>query len=62
MDKQVLATALESDFTDFEDAVLHESGRRREADALTTRNVRDYQSASIPIYTPTAMLAELDAG
>ena len=56
VDIGILSDALALDFTDYEDAVLHEAARRAEADSIVTRNDRDFQNASLEIYTPDELL------
>lgn len=56
-----LEGALSLGFDDFEDAVLHEAGRLAGADAVTTRNIPDFASATIRVYEPETLLAALDA-
>jgi predicted nucleic acid-binding protein len=59
VNRAVLEDALASGFSDFEDAVLHESARHAGCDALVTRNVTDFSRAHIRVYTPTELLAIL---
>lgn len=51
--------ALQLDFRDFEDAVLHEAAAEVGAEAIITRNVADFGSARIPVFTPEAFLEHL---
>lgn len=60
--RAVLESALEGSFDDYEDAVVHEAARAVDADAIVTRNVRDFRSSQIPVYTPDELVAALDAG
>ena len=48
----VLENAAQSKFADFEDAVLYESAKFMDADAIVTRNIRDFKLALLPVYTP----------
>ncbi len=48
----VLSMAINSSFTDFEDAVQYFSGKCSQVDGLVTRNTKDYKKATLPIYTP----------
>ena len=57
VDGLVLAQALDQSFPDFEDAVLHESGRMAGANAIVTRNGKDFARASLPILSPQELLA-----
>ena len=44
--------ALLSPIGDYEDAVMIETAVRSGMDCIVTRNERDYNKASIPVYTP----------
>ena len=48
----VLEDALESKFTDFEDAVLHFAALNVNADGIVTRNAGDFKHATISVYAP----------
>ena len=48
----VLKEAINLQFVDFEDAVLHEAARQVEVQGIVTRNPKDFNKASISIYTP----------
>jgi hypothetical protein len=63
--RAVIESALDQNLIDFEDAVLHESGRQHTVDVIVTRNVVDFRQALVPIYTPaefSAVLSTLDLG
>lgn len=57
----VLKEAAESKMSDFEDAVVAAAARHVGADAIATRNERDFAKAPIPIYSPASLLVLLDA-
>jgi predicted nucleic acid-binding protein len=57
VDRGVLDRALELDFEDFEDAVLHEAARAAGAAAIVTRNAKDFGNAVIPVLDPEELLA-----
>lgn len=57
VDRPVLLAAVGLDFSDFEDAVLHESALAVGATAIVTRNGKDFANASLPIFDPPEMLA-----
>jgi len=61
VDREVLHQALEVDFPDFEDAVLHEAARAVGAEAIVTRNGNDFRQATLPVYTPEELLRALQA-
>ena len=48
----VLEGALESKFTDFEDAVLHQAALNVNADGIVTRNAGDFKRATTPVFAP----------
>lgn len=57
--KQVLA-ALESKFTDFEDALQYFSAvNSNKIDAIITRNIKDFKKSALPVFTPQEYLATL---
>jgi hypothetical protein len=57
--KQVLA-ALESKFTDFEDALQYFSAiQSNKVDVIITRNTKDFKLSKIPVFTPQEYLATL---
>lgn len=60
VDQKVIDLALASDFTDFEDAVQYYSALRTKADALVTRNQKDFKRATLPVLSPEEYLASLD--
>ena len=55
----VLKSALELRFTDFEDAVIHQSAVAINAQGIVTRNVGDFSGSTIPVYEPLQFLALL---
>lgn len=57
VDRDVLVSALQLDFRDFEDAVLHESAMSVGATAIVTRNGSDFASATLPVFSPEELLA-----
>lgn len=62
VDCPVLKAALALGFPDLEDAVLHEAARAAGADAIVTRNAKDFAGASIPVFEPAELLAAVTAG
>lgn len=59
VNQAVLIKASESDFSDFEDAVLYQSGVFVGVNGFVTRNKKDFNGAILPIYTPDELLAIL---
>ncbi len=58
-DTDALRFALELPIPDFEDAMQVAAARACRADAIATRNARDYRGSPIPARTPCDVLAEL---
>lgn len=52
VDESVLRQAFEGNFTDFEDAIQHETALAGGAERIVTRNVKDYRAARLPVLTP----------
>lgn len=61
VDQLVLSRAVELAFGDFEDAVVHEAARAIGAAAIVTRNGKDFESATIPVFSPIEFLSGIDA-
>ena len=57
VNRAVLDGALKSKTPDFEDAVLAEAALHAGAEAIITRNLRDFASSPVRAYTPTQWLA-----
>ncbi|MGN0656240.1 MAG: PIN domain-containing protein [Ruminiclostridium sp.] len=51
--------ALGAETKDYEDAVMIETAKRIGADCIITRNIKDYSSAGIPVYSPAEILDKL---
>jgi predicted nucleic acid-binding protein len=56
VNRLVLESALDADFSDFEDAVIHEAAVHIGADALVTRNQKDFRKSRLPVYTSEEMV------
>lgn len=54
-DKEI-KLALNSGFTDFEDAIQYYTALSAHCDYLVTRNIGDYSLAGIPVLTPTEFM------
>ena len=50
VDASIVRQALDSDFTDFEDALQHFSAKTIDADCIVTRNKKDFKCSEIPVY------------
>lgn len=55
----VLRDAMDSEFVDFEDAVLHAAAMFEGADAIVTRDPDDFRRAKLAVYTPSEFRAAL---
>ena len=55
----VLNSALALKFTDYEDAVLHDSALHAGANAIITRDIKGFKNATLTIYSPNEFLAAL---
>lgn len=53
----ILENALKNNFSDFEDAVLHEAAIHSGAHAIVTRDIKGFKKASLTIYTPHELLS-----
>ncbi len=51
MDEKIIDLALESDFKDFEDAIQYHSAIENDVNIIITRNIKDYKSAKLPVFT-----------
>lgn len=57
VNRPVLEQALRSNMPDFEDAVLEQAARLVSADAITTRNLKDFTRSSIMVFDPSELLS-----
>ena len=61
VNRHVLESALVTGFSDFEDAVIHEAACHVGADALVTRNQKDFKKSRISVYAPEEIVKILTA-
>ena len=54
--ESVVDKALNSDFSDFEDAIQYYTALEHGISVILTRNLRDYKNASVIVQTPEAFL------
>ncbi|MDO9543497.1 MAG: PIN domain-containing protein [Kiritimatiellia bacterium] len=59
VNRPVLEEALKSGITDFEDAVMEQSGRLAGAEAIVTRNTKDFRKSRIKVLDSAELLAFL---
>ena len=62
VDGEVLRSALDAGFADYEDAVVHEAARHAGAAAIVTRNGCDFARSRLPVFSPAELLAALGVG
>ncbi|HIP26534.1 MAG TPA: PIN domain-containing protein [Flavobacteriaceae bacterium] len=51
MDDKIIDLSLDSDFKDFEDAIQYYTAIENGIDLIITRNLKDFKSAKIPVFT-----------
>lgn len=61
VNRHVLESAMVAGFDDFEDAVIHGAAVHVGADAIVTRNKKDYTKSRIPVYSSEEMIRILAA-
>jgi len=59
VNQSVIETALDSDYADFEDAVLYSAAALIGCNAIVTRNVKDFKASTVPVYASDELLAIL---
>ena len=60
VNRSVIEKALRSKIEDFEDAVLEQAARLVGAEAIITRNTKDFRRSSIKALDPTELFAALE--
>lgn len=61
VNRPVLEQALRSGVSDFEDAVLEQAARLVGADAIATRNVRDFKKSEVTAFDPLELISAMRA-
>ena len=51
-------SAIDSQTTDYEDAIMIETGKRENIDCIITRNEKDYMQSPVAVYSPSRFLKE----
>jgi len=59
VNQETIDFALNSNFSDFEDAVQYYAAISAKADAIITRNIKDYKQSTIPVLTAEQFLRTL---
>jgi len=57
----IIINAYNSDWKDFEDAILHQSAITCGMDSIVTRNTKDYKKSEISVHLPIDMLSILSS-
>lgn len=58
---EVLDKGLNSEFTDFEDALQYFCALKMNSDLIITRNEKDFKSSLIPVMSPTEYLSRISS-
>lgn len=61
INRSILEEAFELKFSDYEDAVIHQSAVGINADGIVTRNIKDFKKSKLTIYSPEELLAIIDS-
>ncbi len=61
VNRAVIDDALKLGFKDFEDGVMHEAGQHVGAEAIVTRNAKDFKKGSPSVYEPIDLVRLLRA-
>jgi hypothetical protein len=59
--RPTLLEALDSSFSDFEDAVLHQAALAIDVDGIVTRDRDGFEDSQLPVFSPSELLAALEA-
>ncbi|NJL55042.1 PIN domain-containing protein [bacterium] len=59
VNRQTIETALSLGLTDFEDGIQLACATLSQLDAVVTRDSQDFSGSTLPIYSPTDLLAQL---
>ncbi len=57
VNRAVIETARKYDFSDFEDAVIYAAAIHSGAECIVTRNLKDFKSSKLPVFSPEELLA-----
>lgn len=60
LDEFIIERSLNSDFSDFEDALQYNSAVKAGCNYIITRNVKDFKKSELPVLTPDDFLALLN--
>jgi len=65
VNRMVIHNALDSEFGDFEDAVIHQAACHAGAEVIVTRDAKGFEKSSLPVCAPLELLTilkTLDSG
>ena len=60
VESDIIDFALDSGFSDFEDAIQYLIAKRYNCDGIITRNIKDYRNSDIPVFKPEQFLYTLN--
>lgn len=60
VNKESITNALNSSFSDFEDAIQHYSAKQFEIGIIVTRNIDDFKESDLEIITPSDFLKKFE--
>jgi len=60
VESDIIDLALDSGFSDFEDAIQHLIAKRYNCDGIITRNTKDFKNSDIPVFKPEQLLHTLN--
>jgi predicted nucleic acid-binding protein len=61
INEAIIKAAFDLPFSDYEDAVQHCCATNEGLDAIVTRNVKDYRHSTLPVFTPTEFLSQINS-
>lgn len=56
LDENILETAMETEFKDYEDGLQFISAKQSDCEAIVTRNKKDFSESTINVFTPEEFL------
>ena len=59
LDEEIIEKGLNSNFSDFEDAVQYFSALKANCNIIITRNAKDFKESKLPVMTPDEFLASI---
>lgn len=57
---EIIKESLKTEWDDFEDSLQYHSALAAGVDCIVTRNVKDFNEASIPVLTPSSFLKSIE--